>query len=171
VSSGLICDFSFSGSATIAGRELHVDVFLQDGRTAVLALEEIREAITLSDLFNQFFSPVTWPSDIVDLTLTESSLFYSYVAGTAILTINLPTLTLEFGPPSHFTFDGIAKEIGDAIVKNGEAVVEALWNNKPALFMFLAMFVTKEVLNTVVQDLTNSACTELADDLQTFDDN
>jgi hypothetical protein len=77
----LVWDIRFSGSALIAGETLSVAVFLQRGELAVVALDGIPR-ITVSVLFDQFFGPqLSWPRDIFDLSLDNSSIFYSYVEG------------------------------------------------------------------------------------------
>jgi len=82
-SSDRVWDIGFSGTTIVVGQTLSVAVFLQGGNPVVVALDVIPD-ITVSKLFDQFFGPagLHWPTDIVDLSLTNSSLFYSYVAGT-----------------------------------------------------------------------------------------
>ena len=76
-------DTSLGGTARVAGQTLSAAVYLHGGEPAVWVLDVI-PTLQLSTLFDQLFSPISlaWPSDIFDLTLTDSSIFYSYVPGT-----------------------------------------------------------------------------------------
>jgi hypothetical protein len=71
----------FTGTVVIASSTLDASVFLQGGTPAVVAVEAI-PSISISAIYNHFFSLTSlgaWPSDIVDVALTDSSVFYSFL--------------------------------------------------------------------------------------------
>ena len=79
----LYYDARFSGTVIIAGRRLIATGFVHDSNLSILALEEI-PMIQVSELFDQFCGSVVgsslrWPTEIVDLTLSGTSIVYSYV--------------------------------------------------------------------------------------------
>jgi hypothetical protein len=72
-------DIRFSGEVEIARQIiLEAEGYIQNGSVAVLLLDNIPE-INVSQLFNKFFDPAVWPSNVVDLSLTDSSIFYSTI--------------------------------------------------------------------------------------------
>jgi len=85
-------DIRFSGSAVIAGKTLDAVLFLQNGRLCLLSLDGI-PTVRVSALFDQFLGPgMNWPTEFVDLSLIDSSIFYSYVAGASLPAILPPPI-------------------------------------------------------------------------------
>jgi hypothetical protein len=79
-----VWDVRFSGSALIAGHSLSASFFLRNGHASLIALDTVPQ-LTLSVLFDQFFSSLgPWPSDILNLSLTDSSVFYALVKNTSL---------------------------------------------------------------------------------------
>lgn len=92
-------DVHLNGRVEIAGQELQADGVIDHGKLAVVAIEKI-PAIRISALFDQFFGKaakgkLSWPTDIVDLGLADSLIFYSYVDGARLGRIPPTLLPLE----------------------------------------------------------------------------
>jgi hypothetical protein len=93
-------NISFSGQTTIVGQTVDVSVFLLDGKPALVALDALDATppLHLSDLFDSLFKSagLSWPTDIVDLTLSDSYIFYSYVPGASLSSLSgLPQPVLD----------------------------------------------------------------------------
>src|ERR1700676_380858 len=71
----------FGGPVKIANLPLNFDIYLQDGDPAVLVVDGIA-TIQLSAVFNHFLQPaLTWPSDLFDLSLTDTVVLYAFIPG------------------------------------------------------------------------------------------
>lgn len=80
-----VWDIHLGGFAKIAGHTLEAEGVMDQGKLVVMALDKI-PALEISVLFDQFFgsvlkTPLIWPANIVDLTLENSTVFYTYVDG------------------------------------------------------------------------------------------
>ena len=67
----------FSGTVEMNGARLSASLYLIDGKPSIWLLDPI-PTITLSDLFHQFFNPLTWPAELINLTLTGATFYYGY---------------------------------------------------------------------------------------------
>jgi hypothetical protein len=91
--------------------------------------------------------------------------FYTITAGGYVVcSLSLPTLALSFSAPSDFSFSSILSDISQAIVSNGQAIVEQLYNNKQALAQFILVFVGK----AAAQQLASQLCQQLQNTLNSF---
>lgn len=79
------------------GHTVDVSVFLLDRTPALIALDAI-STLRLSELFDSFCGAagLEWPTEIFDLTLAKSQIFYSYVAGADLRSFSgLPQVVLD----------------------------------------------------------------------------
>lgn len=81
----------FSGTAEIAGHMLGAEFVIEQSKKIVLVLDTIPN-VQISALFDQFFGPIahgslSWPTELIDLSLTQSSIFYTYVDRAQLLKI------------------------------------------------------------------------------------
>lgn len=92
--------------------------------------------------------------------------YYKVTLGdtTPIATIDLPELVLTVPTPGSFSFGSILATIGNFIALNATAVVQQLWNDKPALGALLAAAVAPAVATQVAANLTCAALKKLLND-------
>ncbi|WP_062056590.1 hypothetical protein [Aquimarina longa] len=59
------------------GTELDAGVFFVNGKVVIIRVKEL-DTITVSKVFNHFFgNTIQWPTDFIDMTFTNSSVYYS----------------------------------------------------------------------------------------------
>lgn len=72
-----------------------------------------------------------------------------------ICTVALPTLAIAIPEPASFGFGDIVSTITSGIVANADQLFNALWNNKPELSKFLAVFLGAEGLKKALNDFAS----------------
>lgn len=83
---------------------------------------------------------------------------------TTIAAVDLPQLVLTLNAPSSLTFGSFLTTIGAFIEQNATAVVQQLWDDKPALGALAAVAVVPQVMNAVVANLACAGLKKLFTD-------
>ena len=132
------------------------------GAVVNFILNQVETNFTISTQFvtqNPNISGV--PAGQFYLILTGS--YTISASSNVVCSLPLPTLALSFALPSAFNFDAIATTIGNTITSNAEAVIQQLFDNKPALAQFLLVFTAKQNLQALANQLCQTEKTQLND--------